>query len=76
MAGEAERSGLIATLTFPRALRVWDRGAPASSLLGICDQLTSPDYEWIQWFGARLHQAMRKRLGATSSIFARAWGMM
>lgn len=58
--GEAERVGLIATLTFPRTLRVWDLGAPASSLLGIYDQLSSPDHEWCQWFGVRLHQAMQQ----------------
>lgn len=57
---EAERTGLIATLTFPRQLRVWDLGAPASSLLGIYDQLSSPDYEWAQWFGVRLHEAMQR----------------
>lgn len=56
---EAERTGLIATLTFPRQLRVWDLGAPVSSLLGIYDQLSSPDYEWAQWFGVRLHEAMQ-----------------
>lgn len=58
--GEAERDGLIATLTFPRALRVWDLGAPASSLLGIYDQMSSPDHEWCQWLGVRLHQAMQQ----------------
>ncbi|OJA62953.1 hypothetical protein BGV68_03675 [Burkholderia ubonensis] len=58
--GEAERGGLIATLTFPRELRVWDLGAPASSLLGIYDQLSSPDHDWCQWFGAQLHLAMQQ----------------
>lgn len=58
--GEAERVGVIATLTFPRELRVWDLGAPASSLLGIYDQLSSPDYEWCQWFGWQLHLAMQQ----------------
>ncbi|MCR4471602.1 RES domain-containing protein [Burkholderia sp. SCN-KJ] len=57
---QAERDGLIATLTFPRKLRVWDLGAPASSLLGIYDQLSSPDHEWCQWFGVRLYQAMQQ----------------
>ncbi len=57
---EAERTGLIATLTFPRQLRVWDLGAPASSLLGIYDQLSAPDYDWSQWFGVRLHEAMQR----------------
>ncbi|VWD54266.1 hypothetical protein BLA18110_07933 [Burkholderia lata] len=58
--GEAERGGLVATLTFPRPLRVWDLGAPASSLLGIYDLLSSPDHEWCQWFGVRLYQAMQQ----------------
>ena len=60
LSGEAERNGLIATLTFPRALRVWDLGAPASSLLGIYDELSSPAHDWCQWFGAQLHQAMQQ----------------
>ncbi|WP_186033984.1 RES family NAD+ phosphorylase [Burkholderia gladioli] len=55
----AEQVGLIATITFPRVLRFWDLRAPASSLLGIYDQLSSPDHEWCQWFGVRLHDAMQ-----------------
>lgn len=55
----AEEVGLIATITFPRVLRLWDLRAPASSELGIYDALSSPDHEWCQWFGVRLHDAMQ-----------------
>lgn len=54
----AERNGLIATLSFPRGLRLWNLNGEASSRLGIYDQLSSPDYEWCQWFGSRMHAAM------------------
>jgi hypothetical protein len=54
----AERDGLIATLRFPRPLRLWHLNSDASSKLGIVDMLSSPDYEWCQWFGVRLHDAI------------------
>jgi hypothetical protein len=55
----AERHGLIATLSFPRDLRLWNMNGEASSHLGIYDQLSSPDYEWCQRFGVRVHEAMK-----------------
>ncbi|RFU44558.1 RES domain-containing protein [Paraburkholderia sp. DHOC27] len=54
----AERDGLIATLRFPRPLRLWNLNSDASSKLGIADMLSSPDHEWCQWFGVRLHDAI------------------
>lgn len=54
----AERDGIIATLRFPRAMRLWNLNSEASSKLGVYDNLSSPDYEWCQWFGARMHDAM------------------
>lgn len=54
----AECNGLIAKLSFPRELRLWNLNGEASSRLGIYDYLSSPDYEWCQWFGARMHAAM------------------
>jgi hypothetical protein len=54
----AEHNGLIATLSFPRDLRLWNLNGEASSRLGIYDQLSSPDYEWCQEFGARVHAAI------------------
>ncbi|RAR56474.1 RES domain-containing protein [Paraburkholderia unamae] len=54
----AERNGLIATLSFPRDLLLWNLNGEASSRLGIYDQLSSPDYDWCQEFGARVHAAM------------------
>ncbi|GAB7535754.1 RES domain-containing protein [Burkholderia sp. 3C] len=59
LSSDAEKVGLIATITFPRVLRFWDLRAPVSSLLGIYDRLSSPDHEWCQWFGVRLHEAIR-----------------
>ncbi|WP_322093945.1 RES family NAD+ phosphorylase [Paraburkholderia bannensis] len=54
----AERDGLIATLSFPRDLRLWNLNGEASSRLGIYDHLSSPDYDWCQEFGARMHEAI------------------
>jgi hypothetical protein len=54
----AERDGLVATLSFPRDLRLWNMNGEASSRLGTYDQLSSPDYEWCQRFGVRVHDAM------------------
>ncbi|MCP3713195.1 RES family NAD+ phosphorylase [Paraburkholderia sp. CNPSo 3274] len=54
----AERNGLIATLLFPRDLLLWNFNGEASSRLGIYDQLSSPDYDWCQEFGARVHAAI------------------
>lgn len=54
----AERTGLIATVAFSRPLRLWNLNGDVSSKLGIYDMLSSPDYEWCQWFGARLHATM------------------
>ncbi len=63
----AERSGLIATLSFPRDLRLWNFNGEASSRLGIYDQLSSPDYDWCQEFGARVHAAILQ-VGSQSKL--------
>ena len=47
----AVKQGIVAELRFPRTLRLWDLNGSAASRLGIYDQLSSPDYEWCQWFG-------------------------
>ncbi|MCA8059627.1 RES domain-containing protein [Burkholderia cepacia] len=57
---DAERDGLIATLRFPRKLRLWNLNGEASSRLGVFDMLSSPDYEWCQWFGVLLNDALAK----------------
>ncbi|MCR4469789.1 MULTISPECIES: RES family NAD+ phosphorylase [unclassified Burkholderia] len=56
---DAECHGVIATLRFPRPLRLWNLNGEASSRLGIFDMLSSPDYQWCQWFGARVHDALK-----------------
>jgi RES domain len=61
----AVQHGVIAELRFPRPLRLWNLNGSASSRLGIYDELSSPDYEWSQWFGYRLYQAMRLVAPAT-----------
>ncbi len=53
----AVNNGVLAGLDFPRPLRLWDLNGEASSVLGVYDLLSSPDYEWCQWFGGRLHEA-------------------
>jgi hypothetical protein len=55
----AVEHGVIAELKFPRLLRLWNLNGSVSSRLGIYDELSSPDYEWCQWFGYRLDQVMR-----------------
>lgn len=60
----AINTGVVAALDFPRPLRMWDLNGEASSVLGIYDSLSSPDYEWCQWLGLRLHEAMTSVDGA------------
>jgi hypothetical protein len=54
----AVQQGVIAQLSFPRRLRLWDLSGSICSRLGIYDQLSSPDYEWCQWFGYLIDQAI------------------
>jgi len=61
----AVQHGVIADLKFPRPLRLWNLNGSASSRLGIYDDLSSPDYEWSQWFGHRLNQTMQSIEAAT-----------
>lgn len=55
----AVQRGVIAELKFPRLLRLWNLNGSVSSRLGIYDDLSSPDYEWSQWFGYQLDQTMQ-----------------
>lgn len=55
----ALRHGVIAKLSFPRSLRLWNLNGEAASRLGIYNQLSSPDYEWSQWFRYRMFHAMQ-----------------
>lgn len=47
----ATQHGVIAELRFPRPLRLWNINGSVASRLGIYDDLSSPDWEWSQWFG-------------------------
>jgi len=55
----AVQQGIVAELKFARPLRFWDLNGSAASRLGIYDQLSSPDYEWCQWFGYYMDLAMQ-----------------
>ncbi|SAL83743.1 RES domain protein [Caballeronia terrestris] len=54
----AVEHGIIAELRFPRPLRLWNLNGSISSRLGIFDELSSPDYEWCQWFGTYMDIAI------------------
>jgi RES domain len=54
----ARRNGVIAQLDFDDPLLLWDLRGTAINRLGIYDQMLSPDQEWSQWFGYRVHQAI------------------
>ncbi|MGF6603104.1 hypothetical protein P3T23_007857 [Paraburkholderia sp. GAS448] len=55
----ALQNGVIAELRFPRPLRLWNLNGSVASRLGIYDNLSSPDYEWCQWFGYYVDVAMQ-----------------
>ncbi|MEM5389854.1 RES domain-containing protein [Paraburkholderia phymatum] len=55
----AVQHGVIAELKFPRPPRLWNLNGSASSRLGIYDDLSSPDYEWSQWFGYQLDRTIQ-----------------
>jgi hypothetical protein len=55
----AVQNGVIAELRFPRPLRLWNLNGSTASRLGIYDYLSSPDYEWCQWFGYYMDIAMQ-----------------
>lgn len=60
----AVQHGIIAELRFPRPLRFWNLNGSVASRLGIFDDLSSPDYEWCQWFGYYIDVAMQSVDGA------------
>ncbi|MBK3823199.1 RES domain-containing protein [Paraburkholderia aspalathi] len=55
----AVQHGVIAELSFPRPLRLWNLNGSVASRLGIYDDLSSPDYDWCQWFGYYMDVAMQ-----------------
>jgi RES domain len=62
----AVQHGIIAELQFPRPLRFWNLDGSVSSRLGIYDDLSSPDYDWCQWFGYFMDVAMQSVDDATT----------
>ncbi|MDH6147586.1 MULTISPECIES: RES domain-containing protein [Paraburkholderia] len=60
----AVQHGIIAELRFARPLRFWNLNGSVASRLGIYDNLSSPDYDWCQWFGYYMDVAMQSIDGA------------
>lgn len=57
---------LIATFELSSPIKLFDLLGTMSSMLGIFDQISSPDHEWCQWFGWMINSILQEQ--ATPSI--------